>query len=287
MDWTVYWFQAIACLVFATAATFSGITGAALMMPWFLLGFPLLGVPEITIRQAISAALFLEGAAFSVAIYRYARRNLIDTQAVRLLAGPVLLAAILGALISHRMPEIFLRLLYACMMIGAGWLLMKRLRNEPKKSDAGSKGHRLCKLGTGGQSYIFHPRGLKGQAAISGSGGLLTGLISTGIGELTVPGLVLRSGYPIPVAAATSIVLVAVADISAVLTHTIQFVTQEGMRAIPWNLIVWGAPGMAVGAYLGSSLQGRFSERASQYFFVGLFFFLGVIFLIYVLKGLA
>jgi hypothetical protein len=29
MDWTVYWFQSIACFLFAGVAMFSGITGAA------------------------------------------------------------------------------------------------------------------------------------------------------------------------------------------------------------------------------------------------------------------
>lgn len=64
MDWTVYWFQAPACFVFASAAMFSGITGAGLMLPWFLLAFPLLGVPTISIHEAIVSALFLETAAF-------------------------------------------------------------------------------------------------------------------------------------------------------------------------------------------------------------------------------
>lgn len=53
-----------------------------------------------------------------------------------------------------------------------------------------------------------------------------------------------------------TIVLVAVADISAILTHVAQFALQEGIMAIPWNLIVWGVPGMAAGAFLGSHLAG-------------------------------
>jgi uncharacterized membrane protein YfcA len=133
------------------------------------------------------------------------------------------------------------------------------------------------------REYRFCAHGLRLQGLISGGGGLLTGLISTGIGEVTVPGLIVRSLYPIPVAAATSIVLVAVADISAVLTHLMQFLIAEGAGSIPWNLIVWGAPGMAAGAFLGSRLQGRFSERKSQWFFVGLFILLGITFLLFTL----
>ena len=36
--WTVYWFQGIACFVFASTATFSGVTGPALMLPGLIMG---------------------------------------------------------------------------------------------------------------------------------------------------------------------------------------------------------------------------------------------------------
>jgi uncharacterized membrane protein YfcA len=120
--------------------------------------------------------------------------------------------------------------------------------------------------------------GLRLQRPISGLGAFMTGLISTGVGELTSPLLIVRSGFPVPIAAATSIILVAVADISAVLTHFTQFVMREGVGAIPWNLIVWGVPGMATGAFLGSHLQGRVSEHASRRFFAGLFVDIGITF---------
>lgn len=37
MDWTIYWFQSIACFAFVSVAMFSGISGAALMLPWFVM----------------------------------------------------------------------------------------------------------------------------------------------------------------------------------------------------------------------------------------------------------
>lgn len=50
MDWTIHWFQSVACFVFASVAVFNGIFGAALILPWFVMGSAALGVPEITIR---------------------------------------------------------------------------------------------------------------------------------------------------------------------------------------------------------------------------------------------
>lgn len=62
MDWTVYWFMLPVCVVVATTAMFSGISGAALLTPFFVLGFPLTGVPTLSFVQAIGTSLFLERA---------------------------------------------------------------------------------------------------------------------------------------------------------------------------------------------------------------------------------
>lgn len=40
MDWLVYWFMFPACIVIAAVPTFGGISGAALITPMFLIGFP-------------------------------------------------------------------------------------------------------------------------------------------------------------------------------------------------------------------------------------------------------
>jgi uncharacterized protein len=95
--------------------------------------------------------------------------------------------------------------------------------------------------------------------------------------------LIVRSGFPVAVAVASSIVLVAVANLSASATHLVQFTMTRGLGEIPWNLIVWGAPGMAAGAVLGSHLHGRVSERAAKGFFAGLFVVIGLAFAAYTL----
>lgn len=73
MDWLVYWFMFPACILIAGIATFSGISGAALMPPFFLIGFPLMGIPALTTLAAIGAALFLETAGFGTGVYHYFR----------------------------------------------------------------------------------------------------------------------------------------------------------------------------------------------------------------------
>lgn len=67
MNWLACWFMFPACIVIAATATFSGIRGAALLTPLFLIGFPLLGVPRLTTVQAIGTSLFLETSGFGMA----------------------------------------------------------------------------------------------------------------------------------------------------------------------------------------------------------------------------
>jgi uncharacterized membrane protein YfcA len=111
-------------------------------------------------------------------------------------------------------------------------------------------------------------------------GALIAGMISTGVGEATLPGLVRRSRFPVAVAAATSTVIVAGTVSGAAVTHLIQLAHEGGVSAIPWNLIVWAVPGAIVGAFIGTRLQGRVSEKAARVFFSGLFLAIGVVFLL-------
>lgn len=286
MDWTVYWFEILACFVFASVAMFSGITGAGLMFPWFLAGFALLGVPELSVQQAIVASLFLESSAFGIGIARYAHRGLIDTATVRRLAPWVLPAGVAGALLAQWSPDQPLRLAYSALMLLAAALMV---RSSFEATD--DIGHQPCDDGEprdlhasdGRYGYCAH--GLRLQRGISAGGGVMTGLISTGVGEVTSPLLITRSRFPVPVAAATSIVLVAVANLAAAATHLVGFAIGDGLGEIPWNLIVWGVPGMASGAFLGVHLQGRVSERVSKRFFAVVFVAISLAFGAFSLAG--
>jgi hypothetical protein len=75
VDWTVYWFMLPVCVVVASVAMFSGISGAALLTPVFLIGLPLLGVPRLSTVAAIGTALLLETSGFGAGALRYNAGN--------------------------------------------------------------------------------------------------------------------------------------------------------------------------------------------------------------------
>jgi len=297
MDWTVYWFMLPVCTVIASVAMFSGISGAAMLFPVFLIGFPLIGAPPLTTVEAVGLALFLETSGFGTGVYRYVRRRLIDFQTARAIVVVALPLAIVGALLARQAPEQLLRLGYGVAMLALAYLLLR----EPATADAPE--HVLQPTGAAGSEpppalvaeksaadrtitdasgrvYTYQARGLGLQRVFTGVGAVVAGMISTGVGEATLPGLVRRSRFPVPVAAATSTVIVASAVLGASLTHGALIAREGGLSSIPWNLVVWAVPGAVIGATAGTRLQGKVSEELARRFFSALFALIGVVFLL-------
>jgi uncharacterized membrane protein YfcA len=298
MDWTVYWFMLPVCVVVASTAMFSGISGAALLMPVFLLAFPLLGVPPLSAVAAVGMSLFLEVSGFGTGVYRYLARGLVDTRTARTLVVVTVPAAVLGALVARWMPGQALRLIYGVAMLAVSSVMARHVMT-PALRPAGARPFTAAGSGpppagperpcrdvgairtvrtADGAVYRYCADGLPGQRVLSGLGAVFAGLVSTGVGEATLPALTGRSRFPVPVAAATSTVVVASTVVGAALTHLVQMTRDGGLAAIPWNLLVWAVPGAIVGAFIGTALQGRVPARAAQAFFAGLFALIGVVF---------
>ncbi len=317
MDWGVYWFMLPVCIIIASVAMFSGISGAALLTPTFLIGFPLFGVPRLTTLAAIGTSLFLETSGFGTGLFRYLRLRLVDIQTAKSMILVTLPLGALGSILAVFVPVTVLKVGYGVAMLGLAYLL---LADEPKPAPAGtpivqpirggsggdgglilSRGepppvlivaesehvHAPCSSGehrrivaASGRVYDFCAHGLRLQRLMSGAGAIVAGLISTGVGEATLPPLVRRSHFPVPVAAATSTVIVAGTVAGAAATHLVELLREGGVGAIPWNLIVWAVPGAVIGAFIGTRLQGKVSEKVARRFFAVLFAAIGVAFLL-------
>ena len=292
MDWTVYWFMLPVCVGVAGVAMFSGISGAALLTPIFLIGFPFFGIPQLSTAGAIGTALFLETSGFGAGVVGYLRRGLVDVTTARRLVVAAVPATIVGALLSATVPDLALKLAYGTAMVALAAILFtdRRKLARPVSGPAVvaaeethlACGHGLVRhiRGSNGEDYQYCAHGLRGQAWLSGIGGLAAGLISTGIGESTLPGLVRRSKFPVAVAAATSTLVVAATVVVAAAAHLTRLVLAGGLAAVPWNLLVWAVPGALIGARIGTGLQGRVSEHAARLFFSALFLVIGAAFLI-------
>jgi hypothetical protein len=95
---------------------------------------------------------------------------------------------------------------------GAGEVGLIASASEPPKAlivaesehvhAACSSGKHRRIVGASGRVYDFCAHGLRLQRLMSGAGAIVAGMISTGVGEATLPPLVRRSRFPVPIAAA-------------------------------------------------------------------------------------
>jgi len=107
-----------------------------------------------------------------------------------------------------------------------------------------------------GKEYVYdEPQLGWGNIALTSVGAFLTGMVSVGIGEVTISQLT-RKGIPIAVAAATSVLVVIATVVFASFTLFAQLVQAGGWSAVPWNLLCYDIPGVLIGGQIGPRLQG-------------------------------
>jgi uncharacterized membrane protein YfcA len=244
----------------------SGIGGAALFTPIFILVFPLLG-PEYVLGSTIAAiatALITQTFGFLSGFIGYYRRKLID---YRLAARIVVISvpvAIAGALTAGVVHDSVLLASYALLV---AVLSVVMWRNRPPATAAAvamkDAGWRTI-VDSKGHTYAYDvPRLGAGSNALTAIGAFLTGMVSVGIGEVTISQLT-RKGLPIAVAAATSVMVVITTVVFASSTLFAQMIKSGGWSAVPWNLLCYDIPGVLIGGQIGPRLQGRVSPHTMR-----------------------
>jgi len=277
MDFTLYWFMFPVAMCVATLAMLSGIGGAALFTPIFVLVFPLLG-PEYPLEStvvAIGTALLTETFGFTSGFIGYYRKRLIDFAIVfkyLRIAAPV---AIVGAFLAHLVPGGLLIIGYAVLVLGLAVVHIVVQHEEDVATDhpptAASDANLRRKIDSAGREYVYKipEPGILG-SLYTGVGAFLTGMVSVGIGEVIVPQLTKR-GVPLPIAVAASVKIVIVTAAVASFTLIGQLISEGGMDAIPWNLVMYTIPGVLIGGQIGPRLQTYVSHRVMEYSISALF----------------
>ncbi|MGB0577099.1 MAG: sulfite exporter TauE/SafE family protein [Alphaproteobacteria bacterium] len=287
MDWTIYWFMFPVSICVATTAMLSGIGGAALFIPIFVIIFPLLG-PEYPLHTAaaIGTALMTEVFGFSSGFIGYHRKRLIDFKsAVPFLKWSVPVAIIGAVLLGYlHEQDSFLKGAYALLMIVLCPIILRHSAPAEQNKSANSSNNnaeddrevRSITARTG-QTFTYKaPKvGALGGATTS-TGAFLTGLLGVGIGEVIMPQLVKRNHFPVAVAAATSVFTVIVTIAAASFTQITALMAAGGVNAIPWNLVCYTIPAVILGGQIGPWLQGRIAQRTMEKAIASLFGVIGV-----------
>ncbi len=266
MDFTLYWFMFPVSILVATCAMLSGIGGAALFTPIFILLFPLLG-PEYVLESTIAAigtALITQTFGFLSGFVGYYRRKLIDYRLAARIIVVSVPVAILGAMTAGIVHDSVLLASYALLVAALSVVMW---RNRPPATAAAvamkDAGWRTI-TDSRGHTYAYEePEFGAGSKLLTGAGAFLTGMVSVGIGEVTISQLT-RKGLPIAVAAATSVMVVITTVVFASTALVAQMVKNGGWTAVPWNLLCYDIPGVLIGGQIGPRLQGRISPHTMR-----------------------
>ncbi len=286
LDWTRYWFMFPISMAVATTAMLSGIGGAALFAPIFLIIFPLLGAEYMLAgtAAAIGTALMTEVFGFSSGFVGYYRKKLIHFRSAipfLMVAVPVaIVGALLLATLQHQ--EALLKGAYALLMLVLAPIIFRHHPPQEMVTDgadeiAGSGREPVSVTAADGQTYNFRkPKQGVSVAATTSVGSFLTGLLGVGVGEVIMPQLVKRDHVPVPVAAATSVFIVIVTIAAASFTQVSALIAAGGANAIPWNLVAYTIPGVIIGGQIGPRLQGKVTQRTMEKTIATLFAIIGL-----------
>ncbi len=263
MDWIQYWFMFPVAIMVSTCAMMSGIGGAALFIPIYVLIFPLLGpeYPFETTVLAVIVSLITMSFSFASGVSVYAAKRLID---YKLALGFLMISiptALIASLLAPSLDDRIILTLYALLVLGVAASLY---RPKPATETMPMR---------------------KSKWIMTSIGGFTTGSASVGIGEVVMPQLISRRVNS-AVAAGTSVFVVFLTVLASSLTLGFQL-SQRTDVAIPWNLICYTVPGVLIGSQIGPRLQGLIPKRTFELAIAALFIVIAVATLLVVLMRLS
>ena len=193
-------------------------------------------------HAAVCTSMIAVGAMAGVRAVQTIRSGGIDQRLAWQLAFGGLAGAPVGALIGRHLPENWLLLVFAALVLAVSW----RLWNQKSHPTPDSSGSMLAN--PGGSTHPLWRLTLLGFGT-----GVLTGLLGVGGGFILVPGLVLITRVEIHRAIATAMFSVALVSTAATGAHFL-----AGQR-ISVETTVWFTIGGMIGLWPGTWLAARLS----------------------------
>lgn len=258
-----YWFMLPVSVLIATIAMASGVEGATLFAPFFILVLRL--PPDV----AIGTGLITEVFGFASGLYAYARRRLIDFSLGKTLLIVTIPSAILGTWLSSRVPPELLKAILGVGLIVVGLSFLRALSHVQVTSiDKGIKtsidqmDNTTCLIAADGEQIRYKICNRTEGMAISGVGALFMGFVSTGLGEMNGYFLLRRCRVPSKVAVATSVFVVAITALIAASGHLARFIQSGGETLTTvLSLVLFTVPGVIIGGQIGSLVAVRIPQR--------------------------
>ena len=220
-------------------------------------GGSLLTVPALvylvgqTPQVAVTTSLAIVGANSLMGASFHRARGTLSWKVALSFGGAGMLVAYLAAGLSTMMPEAWLLIAFALIMLLVGGLMLTRNSNA--------------------SAEIYTPRPLPVVMASGAGVGLMTGILGIGGGFLIVPALVILVGLPMQMAVGTSLIIIAMNSLAGFLGHA-----GDGSFNMTLTLIftLAGLVGTFAGARFSKRLPAENLQKVFALFVIALAFFL-------------
>jgi len=235
-------------VVVGALGTLIGAGGGFLLIPVLLLVWP--HEPSDAITSISLCMVFFNALSGSIA---YARMKRIDWRSGALFAAATIPGAVLGAVVTGRLPRhAFDRLFGVAMVAGGSWLLLRARGRAAHAAHAPRPGevHRVL-VDADGTRHEWSYAPWVG-VVLSVGVGFVSSLLGIGGGVVHVPALVYLLGFPTHVATATSHFILVWMALAGTGVHLARGVLQPELGRALW---------LGAGALGGAQLGARLSQR--------------------------
>lgn len=246
-------------IVVATIAMLSGIGGAVFFSPLFML----MGLEP---RVALATGLLIEVAGFTSGLTGYLKRGLINFRVARTLLPFALIGTAFGVVLGRFVPDVGLKALLATVLLLLSYNLIIGSKRAEAKHPAvhGDADHVECVVDPNTRSITL-------------GGGLMLGMVSSGLGEVNEYSFLKRLGMSGPYASGTSVLLVAVSAIIGIIAHSIFLIGEQTVLADALPIALFTVPGVLIGAQIGVALAKRLEGVSLEKPIGSLFFVLALV----------
>jgi len=271
-----FWWIFPAAVAFSTIAIGSGVSGALFFSPFFMLAVGL------SPAQAVGAGLLTEVFGMGNGLRAYVAAKLVDYATAKWLLAGAVPGVIVGAIAADAVPSEVLKLIFGTgLLVLAGFLIFARTPEECEPGDRASALIDQKSEGRGttiihaddGSVYEYPTCWRPPGVTLAALGGVLTGMISAGLPEISTTQLVARCRVPPRVAIATSVFTLAVVAALGAVVHA--------LHARPvWQVVAWSIPGVLLGSTIGSRVGQYLPARVMEKVLGVVFALVGVLVLV-------
>ena len=199
-------------------------------------------VLDFTPKEAITASLFIVGVTSLFGLINHARGGRVQWRTGLIFGAAGMTGAFIGGQVGSHLPGALLLGAFSVMM---GVTAVAMLRGRRTVEGSHHKGLPVFRIILDGLVV-----------------GLVTGLVGAGGGFLVVPALALLGGLPMPIAVATSLLVVAMKSFAGFAGYALQFgdgsfVSLNPETEINWGLTLIITAGAIIGALIGSRMVGK------------------------------